>query len=135
FLWGEFADWYVEISKVQLKAGNAAAWTTAAVLFQVLDTSLRLLHPFIPYVTEETWQQLKQAFQPVGIAPAEGWAEALMIADWPRPQTLAYDEVAAAFERIRELVTRIRATRAESNVDAGKKIPAVIVAEIGRASW
>ncbi|MEI2611102.1 MAG: valine--tRNA ligase [Candidatus Promineifilaceae bacterium] len=128
FLWGEFADWYVEISKVQLRAGNAAAWSTVTVLFQVLDTSLRLLHPFIPYVTEETWQQVKQAFQSVGTAPVEGWAEALMIADWPRPQTLSFGESAAAFERLRELVTRIRATRSESNVDAGKKIPAVIVA-------
>lgn len=128
FLWGEFADWYVEISKVQLRAGGAAAWTTVSVLFHVLDTSLRLLHPFIPYVTEETWQQVKQAFQPVGISPVEGWAEALMIADWPRPQQLYSAEVAAAFERMRDLVTRIRATRAESNVDAGKKIPALIVA-------
>ena len=64
----------------------------------------------------------------MGTAPVEGWAEALMIADWPRPQTLSFGESAAAFERLRELVTRIRATRSESNVDAGKKIPAVIVA-------
>ena len=56
------------------------------MLRQVLDESLRLLHPFIPFVTEETWQQLKAAFveADLGIEPAEGWAEALIIADWPQ---------------------------------------------------
>ena len=60
FLWVEFADWYVEIAKVQLQEGGGRAWTTLAVLRQVLDDGLRLLHPYIPYVTE-TWQQLRAA--------------------------------------------------------------------------
>jgi valyl-tRNA synthetase len=83
FLWGDFADWYVELSKVQLREGGARAWTTLSVLRRVMDDSLRLLHPFIPFVTEETWQQLKNAFveADLGIAPADGWAEALMIAN------------------------------------------------------
>ncbi len=127
FLWGDFADWYVETAKVQLGEGGGRAWTTLSVLRYVLDQALRLLHPYIPYVTEETWQQLKAAFQEagLGIAPNEGWAEALIIADWPR--TTALDLPAAAdFELLRELVRSIRNARAESGVVPGRKISAII---------
>lgn len=129
FLWGDFADWYVELAKVQLRENGARAWTTLSVLRQVLDDCLRLLHPYIPYVTEETWQQLKQAFAAtdLGIAPTEGWAEALIIADWPAAGE-KYPEAAADFERLRELVRAIRAARAENNVEPGKWITAVISA-------
>ncbi|MEM7800706.1 MAG: valine--tRNA ligase, partial [Chloroflexota bacterium] len=85
FLWSDYADWYVETAKVQINAGGTTAWTTLSVLVHVLDQALRLLHPYIPYVTEETWQQLKNAFEGsgLGIAPEAGWGEALIIADWP----------------------------------------------------
>jgi valyl-tRNA synthetase len=129
FLWGDFADWYVEIAKVQLNAGGAAAWTTLAVLSTVLDCCLRLLHPFIPFVTEETWGQLRRAAleADLGMGPPEGWPEALIIADWPRPFT---DIPAGAtdFEQIRELVRRIRNARAEHGVEASRYIPALIAA-------
>jgi len=129
FLWGDFADWYVELSKVQLGQGGQAAWATLRVLFHVLDQSLRLLHPFIPFVTEETWQQLRRAFQgaDLGIGPDEGWAEALIIADWPQPGK-SYASEAADFERIRELVRNIRAVRAEYQVEPGLFIQATIAA-------
>lgn len=129
FLWEDFADWYLEQAKVQLAKGGETAWMTVAVARQVLDAGIRLLHPFIPYVTEETWQQLKAAFiqANVGIAPAEGWAEALIVADWPRSGF--QDAIATAqFERLRELIRVIRAARAEQQVDAGKRIPALIAA-------
>ena len=128
-LWGDFADWYVELAKVQLREGGSRAWTTLSVLRYVLDSCLRLLHPFIPYVTEETWQQLKQAFETadLGIAPAEGWAEALIIADWPEPGE-KFPEAAADFERLRELIRAIRAARADNNVEPGKWITAVFSA-------
>jgi valyl-tRNA synthetase len=129
FLWGDLADWYVEVAKVQLNQGGAAAWTTLAVLQRVLDHSLRLLHPYIPFVTEETWQQLKQAFvtADLGIAPVEGWPAALIVADWPQAG-VAYPETAADFERLRDLVRNIRAARADNGVEPGKHIPAVIAA-------
>jgi valyl-tRNA synthetase len=128
-LWGDFADWYVELAKVQLREGGTRAWTTLKVLRQVLDNCLRLLHPYIPYVTEETWQQLKQAFETadLGIAPSEGWAEALIIADWPAAGE-KFPEATADFERLRELVRAIRAARADNNVEPGKWITAVISA-------
>ncbi|MFQ5400882.1 MAG: valine--tRNA ligase [Anaerolineae bacterium] len=129
FLWGDFADWYVELAKVQLGQGGAAAWTTLSVLRRVLDDCLRLLHPFIPFITEETWQQLKRAFiaADLGIGLAEGWADALIIAQWPEAGE-TYPEAAADFERLRELVRAIRAARAENKVEPGKRIAAVIAA-------
>ena len=129
FLWGDFADWYVELAKVQMGQGGSRAWTTLAVARQVLDDSLRLLHPFIPFVTEETWQQLKSAFTEadLDIAPAGGWGETLMLADWPTAGQ-KYAEASADFETLRELVTRIRATRADNKVEPAKWITAHIAA-------
>ncbi|MDJ0754387.1 MAG: valine--tRNA ligase [Ardenticatenaceae bacterium] len=127
FLWGDFADWYVETAKVQLKEGGSRAWTTLAVLRQVLDQALRLLHPYIPFVTEETWQQVKQAFQSADLAiePAEGWPEALIVADWPTPAGLDLP-AAADYELFRDLVRAIRNARAEAKVTPGRKIAALI---------
>ncbi|MCI0394035.1 MAG: valine--tRNA ligase [Chloroflexi bacterium] len=129
FFWGDFADWYLELAKVQLNEGGQTAWTTLWVLRRALDECLRLLHPFIPFVTEETWQHLKQAFEAanLSIAPEGGWPEALIIAGWPESGRL-YPAVAAEFERVRELVRQIRAVRAEYNVEPARHIAAVIAA-------
>ncbi len=129
FLWNDFADWYVEASKVQLNQGGAQAWTTLSVLLEVLDKTLRLLHPYIPFVTEETWQQLRTAFTDagLGIEPAGDWPEALILAEWP--VALAPDEQAIArFDQLRELVRRIRNARAEQGVEPGRYIEASIAA-------
>ncbi len=127
FLWGDFADWYVELAKVQLRAGGTRAWTTLSVARTVLDDCLRLLHPYIPYVTEETWQQLKYAFTnaDLSIEPTGGWGDALIIADWPTAGE-QYPTEAANFEQLRELVGGIRKARAENGVEPGKWITAVI---------
>jgi valyl-tRNA synthetase len=129
FFWGDFADWYVEMAKVQLAESGARAWLTLSVLRHVMDQCLRLLHPYIPFVTEETWQQIKRAFESadVGIAPVEGWAEALIIARWPEAGK-SYGDSAAAFEMVRDLVREIRAVRAEKGIEPGKRIPAHIAA-------
>ena len=129
FLWNDFADWYVEIAKVQLNAGGVQAWTTLYTLNGVLDHALRLLHPFIPFVTEETWQQLRAAAveSGLGINPPEGWANALIIADWPRP-ILNDSRASADFELLRDLVRRIRNARAEQGVEPSRFIPALISA-------
>ena len=98
-----------------------------SVLQEVLDLCLRLLHPFIPYVTEETWQQTKVAFTAsgTGIAPIEGWAEALIIARWP--QAASVDAAAVSqFERVRELVRAVRAARADNRVEPARRIAATI---------
>ncbi len=129
FLWSEFADWYLELAKVQLNQGGSRAWTTLKVLRQVLDDCLRLLHPYIPFVTEETWQQLKQAYvqADLGLEPQGGWDEALIIADWPIPGD-RYAQAAEDFSQLQEMVRRIRAARADHNVEPGKRILATIAA-------
>jgi len=119
FLWGDFADWYIEACKPRLQAsavpsGDAARQT----LVYVLDQTLRLLHPFIPFVTEELWQHLPHG---------EGESPALIVAAWPERQP-AYDapDAAASFERLTAAIGAIRNARSEYNVDPGRRIAAVI---------
>jgi valyl-tRNA synthetase len=116
FLWGEFCDWYIEIAKLSLYGQDAeAARRTRDVLVYVLERTLRLLHPFMPFVTEEIWQHL----------PHEG--EALIIAPWPEADSL--DEAAEAeMGPIMEMVRAIRNARAENEVDPSRAIEAIIVA-------
>jgi valyl-tRNA synthetase len=85
FFWSEFADWYIEIAKMQLKAGGDQAFYTAWTLVRVLDKCLRLLSPFTPFVTEELWGHLKRSVQEKSdlLMPDDPWAEALMVARWP----------------------------------------------------
>lgn len=132
FFWSEFADWYVEIAKLQLAAGGDRAFHTAYILTRVLDACLRLLHPFTPYVTEELWGRLKQAAQAASerLAPKGGWEEALIVARWPEPRPEEGWEVQkiSEFTLIQEIVRAIRNFRAEKKVAAGKPIPAIIVA-------
>jgi valyl-tRNA synthetase len=132
FFWNEFADWYIEIAKLQIDEGGPRAYQTIRTLVMVLDMSLRLLHPFIPFVTEELWQHLKAACQDCGadLGPEEGWPEALIIAPWPetRPEEEWEAEKVAAFELIQEIVRAIRNLRAEKRVDHGRRIPVTFAA-------
>ncbi|MGH2536667.1 MAG: valine--tRNA ligase [Candidatus Promineifilaceae bacterium] len=136
FFWAEFADWYVEAAKVQLAAGGRQANTTLWMLLQVLDTSLRLLHPYIPFVTEESWQQLKRATAAAGFPyePAGGWPEALIIANWPMAGEVDV-EADQQFERLRDLVRAIRAARSDHQVEPARLIPALVSAPAGVAAW
>ncbi len=132
FIWSEFADWYLEIAKLQLAEGGDRAHYTAYTLARVWDACLRLLHPFTPYVTEELWGHLKRTCQEKsqGFAPAGGWEEALIIARWPQAQALEgwEEEKIAAFGLIQETVRAIRNTRTEKKVQPGKRLPATIAA-------
>ncbi|MGQ9849249.1 MAG: valine--tRNA ligase [Aggregatilineaceae bacterium] len=116
FLWSEFADWYIEISKNALYGQDTARREQALdVLVYVLDTSLRLLHPYMPYITEEIWSYL-----PMGEGP-------LILAQWPVAQEAYLDaEAEAQFNILMELVRGIRNARAEYQVEPGHKISAVI---------
>ena len=116
FLWGEFCDWFIEISKVPLYGDDPQQAATAkAVLVYVLERTLRLLHPFTPFVTEETWQHL----------PHQG--EALIIAPWPEPDALD-EEAEAEMGPIMEMVRAIRNARSEYEVEPSREIEALIVA-------
>ncbi len=130
FFWGDFADWYVEIAKLQLNQGGMRALQTAYTLVRVLDTSLRLLHPFTPFVTEELWGHLKRAVQTSALSEAlKEWPDALIIAGWPMPRSEEAWEATkiAEFSLIQEIVRGIRNIRSEKNVQLGRKIPAFLI--------
>ena len=119
FLWGDFADWYIEAAKVTLAGGDAAAQArTRGLLVYVLDQALRLLHPYVPFVTEAAWRHLPHA-------PAE--APALIVARWPQPGPVD-PEALERFGHLQELVRSIRNARAENKVEQARRIPATIAA-------
>ena len=132
FFWSEFADWYLEIAKLQMAEGGDRAYYTAQMLAQVLDAALRLLHPFTPFVTEELWGHLKRACQekPSLYQPKEGWAEMLIVAKWPEAQNLEgwEAEKLADFSLLQEIIRAVRNLRTEKNVTPGRRIAATILA-------
>ena len=127
FFWSNFADWYLEIAKGQLQEGGARSYATAETLARVLDISLRLLHPFTPFVTEELWGHLCKALKDSPLADlTEDWPEVLMIANWPESREKEGWEADKTddFELIQEIVRSIRNLRAEKAVAPSKRIAA-----------
>ncbi len=126
FIWSEYSDWYLEISKHQLRQTQTAL-TTARTLVSVLDTAMRLLHPYVPFVTEEIWQHLKAAAGE-RIAPPGGWPEALIVAPWPTVEEKQPSSDIADFTHLMDIVRAIRNARSENRVDAKLRIAATIIA-------
>ncbi len=116
FLWDEFADWYIEASKYALYGEDAQAKAqTQQVLFHVLETCVRLLHPFMPYVTEEIWSYLP------------GRSGLLIVAPWPvRDAAYVDDRAEADMDVLRELIRGVRNLRLDYNVEPAKKLTAFI---------
>ncbi len=110
FIWDVFCDWYIEIAKIRLQKDGAEAQTARQVLVWVMSNTLKLLHPFMPFITEEIWQTL----------PHDG--ESIMISAWPEyNEANAYAAEEAAMEKIMTAVRAIRNRRAEMNVPPSKK--------------
>jgi len=133
FFWSDFADWYLEIAKIQMSQGGDAAYYTATTLVRVLDACLRLLHPFTPYVTEELWGHLKDAALDKAYKPfnsRRAWEDALIIAAWPETgKSEGWEELAiSSFTVIQEVVRAIRNIRADKKITPGRKLPALISA-------
>ena len=117
FFWNEVCDWYVEVSKVRLSSEDAAVRLQAQRnLIFVLDTSLRLMHPLMPFVTEAIWDTMPESWLDMageGAAPER--AEALMVAKWPEPADFEQwvdEEAERSFELLRAVVSAARSTRA-----------------------
>ncbi|MBI4446946.1 MAG: valine--tRNA ligase [Acidobacteria bacterium] len=112
FFWHELCDWYLELIKANLAAKDkATAVLTSKVACYVMEVSLRLLHPFIPFITEELWQRL----------PHSG--PSVMLSSYPRPKPQWIDgESIEQMEELQEVITAIRTARAETSVDPRKKI-------------
>jgi valyl-tRNA synthetase len=124
FFWSDYCDWYVEISKVQMQGDNEIRRSTAGILRTVLDQSLRLLHPFMPFVTEEVWQHL---YRTSTANPAQWPASALIVASWPQYNALLVDNTAEQqFSLVQEVITRIRDARNQMNVEQARRIPAIL---------
>ncbi len=119
FLWTEFADWYIEISKYPLYQGTENVKAVAQrVLVYILDTGLRLLHPFMPFVTEDLWRYLPHAADE---------REALIVAAWPQAEEAYINETAEAeMILLIDLVRGIRNVRDQYNVEPPRKITALI---------
>lgn len=117
FLWDDFADWYVEASKTRFFDKREEECRQArATLVYVMDTCLRLLHPFMPFVTEAIWHRF----------PRDGSPEqALIIAQWPSGGSIDHDAL-RRFERLQSLIRCLRNARAEYDVDHGRRIPLTI---------
>jgi len=123
FLWGEYCDWYIEFAKIRLRPGTDRP-SPLPVLIHVLETSLRLLHPYMPFVTEELWQDLKRSL------PAD-WqaAESIMVATYPEADKKAVDrEAERVMDPIIEIVRAIRNTRAHHGVESNRWVEAQIFA-------
>jgi len=129
FIWSDFADWYVETAKEQMQNPERKT-QTVETLARVFDMSLRLLHPFTPFVTEEIWGHLRSALRESSLKnTVKDWPEALIVAKWPEPRPLEGWEAdkIADFGLIQEIVRTIRNLRAEKNVAPSKKIPGTLV--------
>ena len=111
FLWDDFCDWYIELAKIRLNsADEAAAQGARQVLVWTLGSTLKLLHPFMPFVTEEIWQSL----------PHEG--EALIVAPWPEyEEGHAFPQAEVEMKKVMELIPAVRPRRSEMNVPPSKK--------------
>ena len=119
FLWDTYCDWYIELTKVRLYGQDPESKAAAmGVLVYVLDQTLRLLHPFMPFITEEIWQSI----------PHEG--EALLVASWPVASAeLSFPEEEAHMESVMQAVRSVRNRRAEMNVPPSKKATLYVVTQ------
>ena len=117
FIWDTYCDWYIELTKTRLNGEDAQAKQAAEnVLCYVLLRILELLHPFMPFITEEIWQAL----------PHEG--RYLISAEWPEYQdALHFPEAEAAMEAVKDAISAIRARRAEMNVPPSRKAQVILV--------
>ena len=134
FIWSDFADWYVEIAKQELAEGGPRAARAADTLVRVFDISLRLLHPFTPFVTEELWVHLRSAILESPLKDiAKDWPEALIVAKWPGPrEPEGWEETALqSFEKVQEIIRSIRNARAEKNVKPSLKFQPIFVTDEG----
>jgi len=119
FIWDDFCSWYIEMAKLPLYGDDEAAKkTTRSILAYVLDQTMRLLHPFMPFITEEIWQHL----------PHEG--ESITVAAWPTVrEELHFAEEADNMKLLMDIIRSVRNIRAEVNTPMSKKVPLYISAK------
>ncbi|MDD4753989.1 MAG: valine--tRNA ligase, partial [Desulfitobacteriaceae bacterium] len=119
FTWNEFCDWYIELAKLRLyKETGAEKYTAQHVLTYVLSGIMKLMHPFMPFITEEIWQHL----------PHEG--ETIMLSPWPDTEGMtSYAQEEAEMGLVMEVIRAVRNIRAEMNVPLGKRVNIIVLAD------
>jgi valyl-tRNA synthetase len=120
FIWNEICDWYIELAKARLQDPNKATerWKIQGCLVTALETAMRLLHPFMPFLTEELWQQLPKA---------EGAPQSIMITLYPIPDPRYLDDPSeSSMALVQKVITTIRMLRTEKNVPSIQR-PRVVV--------
>jgi valyl-tRNA synthetase len=131
FFWDDFCDWYIELTKADVTAEEVTPQRTAARtrLLTVLEHALRLLHPFMPYITEELWQQLPGASKEL-LHPAYQQAQpSIMLAAFPEAQSALIDEAAEwEMQAVIDLISRVRNIRSEMQIKPSEPIPVLISA-------
>ena len=116
FIWDDFCDWYIEMSKITMNGEDEGAkQMTRSVLTYTLDNILRMLHPFMPFVTERIWQQI----------PHDG--ESIVLASWPTvDETLNNETSKQAMQHLVEVIVAVRQIRSEVNTPMSKEVPMII---------
>ncbi len=118
FIWDILCDWYIELTKARLNAGGEVSLSAQKVLVYVMSNTLKLLHPFMPFITEEIWQAL----------PHDG--ESIMIAKYPEyDESLSFAAEETEFERVMTAIRAIRNARAEKNIPPSKKAAVYVETE------
>ncbi len=115
FIWDEYCDWYIEMCKPRFQTDDKE--TAGRVLSYVLSRALELMHPFMPFITEEIWQHL----------PHDG--ETIMKADWPTSGKFSWTDDEESMELIKEAIKAVRNARAEKNVVPSKKVKTYVITE------
>ena len=116
FFWNDFCDWYAEMCKPRLRSDGTGKQAAQQVLAWVLDQILRLLHPYVPFITEALWQQLNEAAAERGIAEPAGQGPVVTVAAWPTPTPAWRDEaIEAAIEKLQGVIRAVRDIRARVN--------------------
>ncbi len=112
FIWDIFCDWYIELTKSRIQEGGASALAAQQILVYIASNTLKLLHPFMPFITEEIWQTL----------PHAGEGDSIMVAKLPEyTEELCFDKDEADFQKVMDLIKAIRNRRAEMNIPPSKK--------------
>ncbi|MDM7923858.1 MAG: valine--tRNA ligase [Pyrinomonadaceae bacterium] len=126
FFWDEFCDWYIELKKDEINAGDIAA---SSLILSVLEQALRLLHPFMPYLTEELWQRLPGTGSGLHNSAYSAAESTIMLADFPKGDAALIDDRAEMeIGSVIELIRRVRNIRTEMNIKPSDRVAVHVAA-------